>query len=162
VSDVSYYLKIMEIPGESVDQNHEDEIEIFSWGWGIDAPEPRGGSGGAAGKAAFQDISFHKQLDKASPNLAKACVSGEHFREAVISARRGAGPKYSLDFLVITLSDVTISAFHQDVESVGSSPSDSFSIRFGKIDYAYTLQKADGTSDSPTRWTWDLKTKASR
>jgi type VI secretion system secreted protein Hcp len=158
VSDVAYYLKIQEIPGESVAKGHEDEIEIVSWSWGIDTPEPRGAGGRAAGKATFQDLHLQKHLDRASPNLAKGCVKGEHFREAVLAAQRVAGPTYSLDLLVIKLSDVTISGFHQAVEGPALLPSDSFSIRFGKIDYAYTLQKNDGTADAPTRWTWNLKT----
>jgi type VI secretion system secreted protein Hcp len=106
------------------------------------------------------DISLQKQVDKASPNLAKACATGEHFREAELAAQRGAGRKLP-DLIVIKLSDVTITGFLQGVEDVGSLPSDSFSIRFTKIDYSYTLQKADGSAGSPVRWTWDLKTNKS-
>ena len=36
-------------------------------------------------------------------------------------------------------------------------PTDAFSIDFTKIEYSYTLQKADGTADAPTRWSWDVK-----
>jgi type VI secretion system secreted protein Hcp len=162
MSEVAYFLKITEIPGESQDKTHEDEIEIMSWSWGLSkAADSRAGGGGGARKPAFQDISLQKRVDKSSPNLAKACVTGEHFREAVLAAQRGAGPRFSLDFIVIKLSDVTITGFEEGVEGLGSFPSDSFSIRFAKIDYSYTLQKADGTADSPERWTWDLKANQS-
>jgi type VI secretion system secreted protein Hcp len=104
---------------------------------------------------------LHKQVDKSSPNLAKACVRGEHFPGAVLAAQRGSGPKASLDLIAIKLFDVTITEFQEGVEVLGSLPSDSFSIRFAKIDYSYNLQKADGTADSPVRWTWDIKANES-
>jgi type VI secretion system secreted protein Hcp len=161
MSEVAYFLKIPEIPGGSQEKSHEDEIEILSWSWGLIKPAGAGsGSGGAAGKPTFQDISLQKQVDKASPNLAKACVTGRHFPEAELAAQRGAGRKLP-DLIVIKLSDVTITGFQEGVEDPGSFPSDSFSIRFTKIDYAYTLQKADGSADSPVRWTWDLKANKS-
>jgi type VI secretion system secreted protein Hcp len=156
-----YFLKIPEIPGGSQEKGHEDEIEISSWSWGLSKPGGAGsGSGGAAGKPTFEDLSLQKQVDKASPGLAKACATGEHFREAELAAERGAGRKL-LDLIVIKLSDVTITGFQESVEDVGSLPSDSFSIRFAKIDFSYTPQKADGSADSPVRWTWDLKTNKS-
>jgi type VI secretion system secreted protein Hcp len=162
MSEVAYYLKISEIRGESQDKAHEDEIEITSWSWGLsNHGGPGSGAGGAAGKPTFQDISLHKRVDRSSPNLANACVRGEHFPEAVLAAQRGSGPKFSLDLIVMKLSDVTITGFQEGVEDLGSFPSDSFSIRFAKIDYSYTLQKADGTADSPVRWTWDLKANKS-
>jgi type VI secretion system secreted protein Hcp len=162
MSEVAYFLKISEIPGESQDKAHEDEIEIASWSWGLSKPGGAGsGGGGAARKPTFQDISLQKQVDKSSPNLAKACVGGEHFREAVLAAQRGSGPNFSLDLIVIKLSDVTITEFQEGVEVLGSLPSDSFAIRFAKIDYSYMLQKADGTADKPVRWTWDIKANKS-
>jgi type VI secretion system secreted protein Hcp len=162
MSEVTYFLKIAEIPGESQDKAHVDEIEIMSWIWGFSKQGGAGsGGGGAAGKPTFQDVSLQKQVDKSSPNLAKACVTGEHLPQAVLAAQRGSGPKFSLDAIVIKLSDVTITEFREGVEDPGSLPSDSFSIRFTKIDYSYTLLKADGTADSPVRWTWDLNANKS-
>jgi type VI secretion system secreted protein Hcp len=118
------------------------------------------GSGGAAGKPTFEELSLQKQVDKASPNLAEACATGKHFREAELAAKRGPGRKPP-DLIVIKLSDVTITGFQESVEDVGSLPSDSFSIRFAKIDFSYTPQKADGSAGSPVRWTWDLKANKS-
>jgi type VI secretion system secreted protein Hcp len=160
--EVAYFLKIPEIPGESRTKVHEGEIEIMSWSWGLSVQGGAGsGGGGAAGKPDFQDISVRKQVDRSSPSLAKACVRGEHLREAVLATQGGSSPKVSLDLIVIKLSDVTITGFEEGVEVLGSLPSDSFSIRFAKIDYSYTPQEADGTADSPVRWTWDLKANKS-
>ncbi len=149
MSEVVHFLKIPEIPGESRQKSHEDEIEILSWSWGLSKPGGAGpGSGGAAGKPTFQDIALQKQVDRASPNLAKACATGEHLREVTLATQRGAAPKFSLDLIVIKLTDVMILGFQEGLEDIGSLPTDSFSIRFAKIDYSYTSRRL---TEPPTR-----------
>ena len=38
------FLKIGNIKGESTDSKHKDEIDVFSWSWGVSTPS----SGGSA------------------------------------------------------------------------------------------------------------------
>ena len=155
MADVDYFLKISGIQGESQDRTHRDEIEVRSWSWGLAKPAATGPGG--AGRAAFQDFSIIKSVDKASPKLAEACVTGKHFPEAVLTARRAGGPNFSLDFILIKLSDVIIPRYQGSADESESTPIDSFSIDFTKIEYSYSTQKADGTPDAAARWTWDLK-----
>jgi type VI secretion system secreted protein Hcp len=155
---VDHFLKITGIKGESQDAAHKNEIEVRFWSWGFANESSSGvGGGGAAGKATFEDLSIVKRVDRSSPRLAQACATGKHFPEAVLAVRRAGGPSFSLDFLVITLSDVTISTYRSSADEVESVPIDAFSIRFAKIQHSYTTQKADGTLDTPVEWTWDLK-----
>jgi type VI secretion system secreted protein Hcp len=149
-----YFLKITGLQGESRDATHKDEIEIDSWGWGLSKPAATGP--GAVGRATFQEFSILKKVDRSSPALAQACVKGEHFQEAVLSARRAEGPNFSIDFLVIRLSDITISSY-EEAGASQSAPMDSIEIAFSKIEYSYNSQKADGTLDAPVKWSWDLK-----
>jgi type VI secretion system secreted protein Hcp len=142
------------IQGDSRDATHKDEIELESWGWGLSKPAATGPGGG--GKATFQEFSILKRVDRSSPKLAQACVKGEHFQEAVLSARRAEGASFSIDFLVIKLSDIMIASYEEAGES-HSVPMVSIDIAFSKIEYSYTSQKADGTLDAPVRWGWDLK-----
>jgi type VI secretion system secreted protein Hcp len=71
------FAKIGDIKGESVGAKHKDEIEVLSFSWGVanSGSTPSGGGGGA-GKAAFQDLSFVHDIDKATPALFKACATG--------------------------------------------------------------------------------------
>ncbi len=156
MADVDHFLKITGIPGESQDRTHNDEIEVMSWSWGL-TRAGAAGPGGAAGRPAFQEISIQKRVDSSSPRLAQACAKGEHFPEAALATRRGSGPNFSIDFVVIKLSDVTISSYEASAGELAPIPTDAFSIDFTKIEYSYTLQKADGTADAPTRWSWDVK-----
>ena len=155
VSPPDFFLKITGVQGESRDAVHENEIEVESWSWGVATPTTTGP--GAAGKATFRELSVRKRVDRSSPRLAQGCVQGEHFQEAVLASRRAEGPTFSTDFLVIKLFDVMIQRYEEVADSQ-SGPMDSLDFNFTRIEYRYTLQKADGTLDAPAIWSWDLKT----
>src|SRR6266850_2405468 len=83
------FAKIGDIKGESQDDKHKEEIELLSWSWGVNQTGTAShGSGAGAGKASFSDFSFAHYVDKASPNLMKACATGEHIKEATITQRK--------------------------------------------------------------------------
>jgi type VI secretion system secreted protein Hcp len=154
---VDMFLKIDGIKGESTADKHKDEIDIMSFSWGVSQSGSfAAGSGAGAGKVQFQDISFTTRVSKASPLLFLGCATGEHIKEATLTARK-AGEKQQ-DFLVIKLNDILVSSY-QTSGSSGSDalPTDSFSLNFAKIEYSYIPQKPDGSSDVAQRAGWDLK-----
>jgi type VI secretion system secreted protein Hcp len=54
-----------DIPGESQDQTHRDQVDVLAWSWGMsNSGTTHVGGGGGAGKASFQDISLTKYVDK--------------------------------------------------------------------------------------------------
>lgn len=66
------------------------------------------GKGGGAGRARFSDRTFTYRADRASPEPSKACATGRHIRDAVLSvARGGAGAQ---DYITIRLADVIVSS----------------------------------------------------
>ena len=152
-----YFLKIAGIEGESTDARHRGEIDLDSWSFGESQPAaPAGGSGGGhGGKVSFQDFQFAAKVSKASPKLFLACASGEHLASAVLTCRKKGVPP--IEFLTVTLSDVTVSAY-QASGSAGSDvlPVDLVSLRFGKIQMRYIEQKADGTLAPPLEEGWDV------
>jgi type VI secretion system secreted protein Hcp len=152
---VDYFLKIADIKGESLDSKHRDEIEVESWSWGL-TNAATGPGGGQAGRPNFTDFSFVKRLDKASPQLALASASGKHFPEVTLTGRRASG-KPSFEYLQVKLSDVQITSYQSAGPGTEAFPSDSFSFSFSKIDFAYSMQKEDGSADAPVRMVWDLK-----
>jgi len=155
------FLKIDGIAGESVDSKHKDEIEIQSYSLGSSNPTSFNsrGAGSSTGKVSFQDIHFTKITDKASPNLMLACASGKHIDTAVLSVRKaGENP---VDFLKITFTDLLVSSFQTNGSRSGDTPTESISLSFGKIQFAYSQQNADGTLLSPILGAWDLKLNTS-
>jgi type VI secretion system secreted protein Hcp len=151
---VDVFLKLGDIKGESKDSKHEGEIDVLSWSWGVsNASDVRAGSGAGAGKANFGDLSFMHALDKASPNMMKACAMGEHIKEATLTSRKAG--KGQQEYLIVKMKEVFVTS----VQPSGSSehPMESVSINFGHIDLEYKPQKEDGSLDAGLHFIYDLK-----
>lgn len=157
--DVKAHLRLSGIPGEAQDPRHTNEIEVRSWGWGLSTVTGAGTGSGhpVSARPRFQELSLVKWVDKSSPKLAEACVTGKHLQEAVLSVCRTGGSKFVFDFLVVKLSDVTVSRFEEVSDEADPIPAESISLDYSRIEYSYSTQKADGTLDAPLTWAWDLK-----
>ncbi len=152
---VDAFLKLDGIKGESLDNKHKDEIELDSYSFGLSqAGSGSFGGGGGAGKVQFQDFHFTTNTSKASPLLMLACATGKHINEGVISLRK-AGDK-PLEFIHIKLQDCLVSSYQMG-GSGGNLPIDQFSLNFGKIEFEYQVQKADGSLEAAIHGGWDLK-----
>ncbi len=152
-----YHLKLDGIKGESTDSKHKDEIEIESFSWGANNPGTfASGGGGGAGKVNFQDFHFTSRTSVASPNLMKACASGQHIKEAILTVRKAG--KEQQEYYVVSMSDSLVSSF-QSGGSEGSNalPVDQFSLNFAKISFEFKAQKPDGTLGAPVKGVYDLK-----
>jgi len=158
MSHVDYFLKLEGIKGESTDDKHKDEIEVESWSFGgTNAGAFSSGGGGGSGKVALQDFNFVKKTDKASPNLFKACCTGEHIKTATLVCRKAG--KEQQEFLTIVLTSALVSSY-QTGGSAGSDiiPMDQVSLNFGKIEYKYKEQKPDGSLGGEIIGGWDVTT----
>jgi len=108
---LSGFLKIPDIPGESTRDRHEDEIVVHRVGWSVAQGERAAtGSGRRAGRPQVGPIVFDKWYDAASPYIALAAMQAKSFDEVVFSVRKDSGDA-ALDYLRITLSNVTISSY---------------------------------------------------
>src|SRR5215475_6089574 len=100
---VDMFMKIAGIAGESKDKSHKGEIDVLAWSWGASqSGTTHEGSGGGAGKANFQDISFTKYIDKGSPALLTRLAKGTHIVDATLVVRK-AGDK-PLEYLTLKLT----------------------------------------------------------
>ncbi len=150
-----YFLKVDGIPGESTDAKHAGEIDVESWSWGVtQTGTHQVGGGGGAGKSSPSDMSFSMNVCKASPLLFLACATGQHIPVATLVVRR-AGTEQQ-EYVTIKLSEILVSSY-QSGGSGGPLPTDQFSLNFGKMEYEYKPQKADGTLDSPVKTGYNYK-----
>ena len=150
------FAKLGDIKGESQDNKHKDDVEVLSWSWGVhnDAGSSVGGSGSGSGKASFNDFNFTHHVDKASPNLMRACATGEHIKEATITARKAG--KGQQEFLIVKMSDVIITGVaHGDTSDGGHA--ENVTLTFAKVDFQYKPQKADGTLEAGIHFKYDIK-----
>lgn len=157
MAQVDYFLKIDGIPGESTDKSHPNEIDVDSWSWGATQVGTSSGSGGGggAGKVSIQDFNFVAHTSKASPVLFLTCASGQHLKQAVLTARKSGGTQ--ADFLTLTMIDVLVSSYQiAGSETAETVPMDQVSLNFSKIQFEYKMQRPDGSLDAPVTSGWDV------
>ena len=158
---VDMFLKIDDIKGDSADAKHKGEIEVLSWSWGItQTGTTHSGTGGGAGKANVQDITFTKWMDRASPALLKYCLSGKHIKEGHLTVRK-AGEK-PLEYVKITLKDAIISSIQTGGSGSDERLTETLGVNFSKVEFEYVPQKADGSGDSSTPITWNIAANAEK
>jgi type VI secretion system secreted protein Hcp len=173
-----YFLKLDGINGESQDSKHKNEIEIYSWSFGIsNRGSAAKGGGMGQGKVQMYDVAFVKNVDAASPKLMLACAQGQHIKSAVLTCRKAG--KEQQEYLKLTLSDVLVSSFHNGLPDSYSfsgtgdqSPvpsekitlnydsatvTETFSLNFTKVEFEYKEQKADGTLGGAIKTHYDIK-----
>jgi type VI secretion system secreted protein Hcp len=150
-----YFLQITGIAGESKEAKHKDWIDVLSWSFGETNPAvPATGGGGGAGKVQMQDFNFMAATSKASPKLFLACATGQHMKEAKLSAVKAGAMQQ--EFLTWTFSDVLVSGY-QTAGAGGDLVMDQVSLSFSKIRVEYRAQKADGSLDTAVVAGWDKK-----
>ena len=151
-------LKLLPIKGESVNDGHKDEIDILAWSWGAsNATSMHVSTGGGVAKANVQDISLTKYLDKATCDLAKACVSGKHIDEAVLTIRKSAGDK-PVDYLVITLKKVIVSSISTGGSGGEDRLTENISLNFAEVKMEYKLQDDKGSAKTGGNMAWNIAT----
>jgi type VI secretion system secreted protein Hcp len=154
---VDIFLKLGDIEGDSSDAAHAGEIDVLSWSWGMtQSGTMHSGSGGGAGRVDVQDISFTKQVDKASPNLIKSCCNGHTFPEATLTVRKaGDNP---LEYLVVELEQVIISSVSLGGSMGEELLTENVSLNFAQFKYIYTPQMDDGSGDAAIEAGYNIRT----
>ena len=151
------YMLVPDVPGESVRADHEDEIDVHSVDWTISqGSAAQVGKGRSQARAQVGAVNVMKFYDASSPYLALACMQGKSFDEIVISVRKDSGEAH-LDYLVITLTNVTISSY-----DMVPTPENSLVIeeRVGltaeKVKILYTVQADDHSAGDEHEIEYDI------
>ncbi len=137
------FIQIAGIEGESTDDKHANWIEMISYGSGISqtvSSTASSAGGASAERADFQDFTFNKQLDTASPKLAIACADGTHIDTIIVELCRSGTDK--VKFMEYKMTNCIINGV--STTGGGEFPTENVSINFGKIEWAYTQQKRQG------------------
>ena len=128
------------IKGESVAPDHEDDIVIASWNWGLSAGSAMG-SGKATARRAYKHLTVFKCIDAASTSLMSALATNDEVKEARLAMRK-AGDK-QVDFFTIILGGARVSAIEIEVDDNGT-PVERVEFSFTKVEVDYRRQEASG------------------
>jgi type VI secretion system secreted protein Hcp len=154
------FLKLTDIPGESLDARHKDEIAVFSWDWGVSQNVVQSGSGGgggvagsAAGRPMLRNLRFTHALDAASPLLMLACVSGKHLKDAVLTVARSGAAQ---ECVVLRLSGAMVTSVDTAVNEEKGGLFETVTLAFEKIALDYMPKTAVGAPGAAVHFGWDL------
>ena len=139
------FLKIDGIPGESVDARQKDAIDVLSFSWGVTAGK---------NKAVYQDFSFTKRVDQASPQLFLRAASGQAIPVVALTVRE-AGERQD-DFLKYCLTDVQVTGVSTSGSAGGDRPTEQVSLCYSTFFESYRKQSADGSLGTAFNAGWEL------
>ena len=154
-SQVDYFLKLDNIPGESKDAKHQGEIDILSWSFGATQAQAAYSSDLSSPSAgSLTDITVSKDTDKASSQLFLYCANGQYIPTLVITSRKAGGSQQ--EYLVITCKDILVTSWHVSGSDEDGVPAESVTFSFRKIELSYREQLGDGTLAGAMKAIWDL------
>lgn len=155
------FLKIDGIKGDATADKHKDEIEIYSFSFGVTQPTggPHTSSGGhTGGRVVPTDFKFEHRVDLASPILFLGCCSGEVFKEAKFTMRRAS--KDQKVFMTYTFTNVIVSSVSPTAvdakDPADDVPMESVTLRYDTLTLEYTPVKSDGTEGAKAKAGWDF------
>jgi type VI secretion system secreted protein Hcp len=151
------FIMIDGIEGESTDDKHQGWIEVLHYEMGMTqkvSTTASSAGGASAERATFQDFTFTKLLDMATPKLALACADGTHIDKIIVEICRAGTDK--VKFMEYELCNCIISKV--SMESGGEFPFENVGINYGKVHWCYTQQKrAGGGTAGNVAGGWDLQ-----
>lgn len=156
------FIKIGDIKGEAQDAKYNGSdgwMDVLAWSWGAsNSGSTHVGSGSGAGKANFQDISFTKYVDKATPDIMKSVANGKHHATAHLVVRR-AGEK-PLDYLVIDIEDAMLTSLSTGGSGGEDRLTENCSLNFDFFKLKYVEQMKDGSAGDQPEMSWSIASNA--
>lgn len=139
---VDMFLKIPQIPGESVDKSHKNEIDVTSWSWGLSGA---GTTKKVTSGACVQGVNVTHLADAATPGLMMAVTMGQVLGPVTLTVRKPG--VYPLEYITIVMQDVMVtSVSNGGASGSGAEVYESFSMDFSSAVFTYVKQNADGTA----------------
>lgn len=162
MAQTDFVLELDSIEGESDHVGLEKKIDVTHWGWSISNHGSAGMTqGGGTGKAHLGDMSVGMMMNKASPNVFSQCCSGLPVKSAKLHCFR-QGQNKQIEYLMIEMTNATISSYTTGGSNGGGLPNDSFTLNFAKVDFSYWPQKDDsGAQGAVNKKGYDSSTTTS-
>jgi len=156
------YMKFGDVKGESTEGKHKDWINIESCSFGVvrsgTGAATSGAGGSTTGHAMFQDVSFHKPVDKATPLLFKHACKGLHAKEVCVDFTE-TNEKGEVMHMQLKLYDAIVSS--QSISGQGhgghTHPTESLTLNFHKIWMSDAPKKTGSGLAAAVKYGWDVR-----
>jgi type VI secretion system secreted protein Hcp len=149
------FLDIPEIPGESVDSVHTNQVDVLAWAWGMsNSGTTHLGTNAGAGKVSFQNLNLTKYVDKASPRLMLHCANGDHLTNVTLYVRKvTVNP---IEYIKIELTDVLVAGVSTGGYEGEDRLTENVALNFANVKSKYVPTKSDGSADTAFLFSWDI------
>ncbi len=123
----------------------KDAIEILSFSWGAHnaAASAKASGETRAGRPDFSELSIIKSVDPTSHELLKNCLICQAFDEAELAFYKQISST-NQKYLYIKFEQVYVSSIQ--LSSGGENPTESVSLSYEKMEFAYAPEKPDKKS----------------
>jgi type VI secretion system secreted protein Hcp len=151
-------LDIPDIKGQSTIKGFEDKIEILSASHGVAMQVTASPSSTerTSGRPNHQDLTVSKYVDLSTCPIIAACNAATNLKTVTLTVgRNDAG--VVLPYLVYTLDNTIVSSVSVAAGS-GDRPTETITLNYTKITWAFTEQKADTGKKGNNGAVWDLAT----
>jgi type VI secretion system secreted protein Hcp len=128
------FLKVDDIPGESQESGHEDEIDILSFSLNSSVQVEAGAGGGPASRAYTSELVMVKAADDTSPLFRDAAAAGTTYPNTFLSVRKAGGGQQ--EYLIIHLEDVIVSSYDPS-DGEEQVPTESVSFTYQKVEWTW-------------------------
>lgn len=159
---VDMFMEMGDIKGETQDKEFKSKggIDVLSWSWGMSQSGTlHAGEGGGSGKANFNDISFTKWVDKASPKLMLALAKGTHITECKLTCRKAGEAQQK--YIEITLKPCLITSLSTGGSGGEDRLTENVTLNFKEVAYQYYVQDEKGNTKLGGEFGWDIAANAS-
>jgi type VI secretion system secreted protein Hcp len=140
------------IKGEASAPDHENDIVVASWAWGMSAGSAVG-SGKATARRTYKHLTICKRIDSASTALMSALATNDEVKEAKLTMRKAGDAQ--VDFFTIILGGARVSAIDIEVDDQGT-PVERIEFAFTKVEVDYRRQESSGQSGATSSFMDEL------
>ena len=156
-STTGMFIKIGDIKGESVESSHEKWSDVTGFGQGQSVPEPSGESRRRA-DVQLNDLVVVKFIDKASPKIAEAVLTGKVFPKVELDLTALFGDTERLVYYTYELENARVTSYNISGSGQGDDrPTETFSLNFEEIKVTYTEYDSDGNVKGSVEYTWNVE-----
>ena len=145
------------ISGETIDdaQKATNDVDVLAWSWGMSQSGSfHAGSGGGAGKASFQDLSFTKYVDSASPALMLHLAEGTHIPKATLLVRKAG--KGQQKYIQIDMMKCIVTSLSTGGSGGEDKLTENVTLNFAEVKYEYFKQDDKGITKSAGEFGWNI------
>ena len=133
------FLKLQGVTGEAADADHQGEIDVVSWSWGLQA-SVSAATGMATGKGSIAELQIVKRVDQSSPTLMSMLRNHKLIAKGQLSVRKAG--KTPLEYFKIEMDNVRITSLQ--AASEGPELIERLSLGFQRIRVSYIPQDSTG------------------